>query len=325
MNIFKGCLANQADLNYEWNQYIDALMKVANRLEGPFNIESVVDPIDVKISEAIMNFQENSETVSTKVFQGCGTPRVSRKKRGTDGVLNVGEQAAAPSGGDTRLEKRAVEGRDDFYGSNDRRDSARPTTAAGTSLDRLVRDIKKKVSVAKDFWKNLPHSICNDAAAPPSNENNCWNGLSKSRYMPEVMDDGLFNQNNNPEVEVDVRRPNAIVSQQLLQLRMITARLKNAYKGLDVDYVDTADTLASGSGDDGSGSGNGGSGDSIDQHDDISFQQPTMQPPVVRTRRPGTKSASGMDGHPNHAMRSIVSWTLLVTVITTVALLQRVC
>ena len=45
----------------------DALMKLADRLEGPFNIESVVDPIDVKISDAIMNFQENSQTVSSKV------------------------------------------------------------------------------------------------------------------------------------------------------------------------------------------------------------------------------------------------------------------
>ena len=44
-----------------------ALMKLAEKLEGPFNIEMVVDPIDVKISDAIMNFQENSETVSTKV------------------------------------------------------------------------------------------------------------------------------------------------------------------------------------------------------------------------------------------------------------------
>ena len=42
-------------------------MKLADRLEGPFNIESVVDPIDVKISDAIMNFQENSDTVSSKV------------------------------------------------------------------------------------------------------------------------------------------------------------------------------------------------------------------------------------------------------------------
>ena len=45
----------------------DEMMKVAERLEGPFNIEAVVDPIDVKISNAIMNFQENGEIVTTKV------------------------------------------------------------------------------------------------------------------------------------------------------------------------------------------------------------------------------------------------------------------
>jgi len=45
----------------------DSLSKVGERLEGPFNIESVVDPIDVKISDAIMNFQENNDEVSKKV------------------------------------------------------------------------------------------------------------------------------------------------------------------------------------------------------------------------------------------------------------------
>lgn len=44
------------------------MLLVAERLEGLFNIESVMDPIDVKISEAIMNMQENSMQVSAKVF-----------------------------------------------------------------------------------------------------------------------------------------------------------------------------------------------------------------------------------------------------------------
>ena len=47
--------------------YADALMKVADRLLGPFNIELVVDPIDIKISDAIMNFQENGYEISQKV------------------------------------------------------------------------------------------------------------------------------------------------------------------------------------------------------------------------------------------------------------------
>ena len=40
---------------------------MADRLEGPFNIENVVEPIEVKISDAIMNFQENAESVTLKV------------------------------------------------------------------------------------------------------------------------------------------------------------------------------------------------------------------------------------------------------------------
>lgn len=48
--------------------YADALMKVADRLLGPFNIELVVDPIDIKISDAIMNFQENGYEISQKVY-----------------------------------------------------------------------------------------------------------------------------------------------------------------------------------------------------------------------------------------------------------------
>lgn len=43
-------------------------MKVADRLLGPFNIELVVDPIDIKISDAIMNFQENGYEISQKVI-----------------------------------------------------------------------------------------------------------------------------------------------------------------------------------------------------------------------------------------------------------------
>ncbi|XP_006739133.1 glypican-4 [Leptonychotes weddellii] len=65
-NIMRGCLANQGDLEFEWNNFIDAMLMVAERLEGPFNIESVMDPIDVKISDAIMNMQENSVQVSQK-------------------------------------------------------------------------------------------------------------------------------------------------------------------------------------------------------------------------------------------------------------------
>lgn len=54
---------------------LGSMLLVAERLEGPFNIESVMDPIDVKISDAIMNMQENSMQVSQKV-NGQGVHRL---------------------------------------------------------------------------------------------------------------------------------------------------------------------------------------------------------------------------------------------------------
>lgn len=143
------------------------MLSLAERLEGPFNFESVMDPIDVKISEAIMNMQENSMQVSQKVshflsqfvfdcvcvffirqpfclcaclvacvylslfvctfhslaspplqvFQGCGQPKPGNGFRSRRSVKETG-----------------FTGRFRPYSPD-----ARPTTAAGTSLDRLVR------------------------------------------------------------------------------------------------------------------------------------------------------------------------------------------
>ena len=68
-----------------------------------------------------------------------------------------------------------------------------------------------------------------------------WLTILPHRYRPEVMGDGVINQNNNPEVDVDVMKPNFVIQQQLLQLRLITNKLRNAYKGLDVDWIDTGE------------------------------------------------------------------------------------
>jgi len=57
----------------------------------------VVEPINIKISEAIMNFQENGYQVSEKVFAGCGKPRLGKRSPAGDGkeihyeTLNFGK------------------------------------------------------------------------------------------------------------------------------------------------------------------------------------------------------------------------------------------
>ncbi|KAL8625523.1 hypothetical protein ACOMHN_014612 [Nucella lapillus] len=268
LNTMKGCLAHHAELNAVWNQYIDALKNLAKRLEGPFNIEAVVDPIDVKISNAIMNLQENSQQVSSKIFAGCGRPqpRMARKKRQSDisDASSGGGSASSSQGGvgGGGGEGGGGSSQPSFYNIGfSPKNRARPTTAAGTNLDRLVRDINEKVKPAKDFWVQLPYNICNDdeTAASPSSEEDCWNGQDRARYIPDVQLDGVINQINNPEVEVDVSKSNTMFTRQLVQLRLITSRLQNAYNGEDVDWIDTEieGVSGSGSGDHGGGSGSG--------------------------------------------------------------------
>lgn len=58
-----------------------AIDKVADRLTGPYNVDSVVEPLNIKISEAIMNFQEVGAEVSQKITQKCGSLGLKRPSR----------------------------------------------------------------------------------------------------------------------------------------------------------------------------------------------------------------------------------------------------
>uniref|UniRef100_A0A8I3RTW0 Glypican 6 n=2 Tax=Canis lupus familiaris TaxID=9615 RepID=A0A8I3RTW0_CANLF len=285
------------------------MLLVAERLEGPFNIESVMDPIDVKISEAIMNMQENSMQVSAKVFQGCGQPKPAPALRSA---------RSAPENFNTRFRPYNPE--------------ERPTTAAGTSLDRLythwwmeshlqhltyegpaqlqqsqVTDIKEKLKLSKKVWSTLPYTICKDESmtAGTSNEEECWNGHSKARYLPEIMNDGLTNQINNPEVDVDITRPDTFIRQQIMALRVMTNKLKNAYNGNDVNFQDTSDESS------GSGSGSG----CMDDVCPTEFEFVTTEAPAVDPDRREVDSSAAQLGH------SLLSGSLACIVLA----LQRLC
>ena len=93
----------------------------------------------------------------------------------TPGGIEPGASISAGKGGNSRIYEfkfSREKGRD------------RSNTAAGTSLDRLVRDIKEKVKTAKDFWVQLPYNVCNDDevfAAPGSADDQCWNGHATAK------------------------------------------------------------------------------------------------------------------------------------------------
>lgn len=65
-------------------------------------------------------------------------------------------------------------------------------------------------------------------------------GFCFRRYLPELMGDGLASQINNPEVNIDITKPDMTIRQQIMQLKIMSNKLRNALDGSDVDFQDTS-------------------------------------------------------------------------------------
>ncbi|XP_013873227.1 glypican-1 [Austrofundulus limnaeus] len=223
-NVMKGCLANQADLDPVWQELIDTMIMVASSFSAEPSLDVVLSSIPARIYEAVHFLQENMDTFSAKVYQTCGTP----SEPGT-GSPALHEQKRK-SGSLTALEYK-------------------PSPTAGLRLEMQVSDLSSKLREMRQYWVQLPVALCSKVAAAGSSQDKCWNGMSKARYLPEVMGDGLANQINNPEVELDITKPDMNIRQQIMQLKIMSNRLKNALDGNDVDFQDASDDIS------GSGSG----------------------------------------------------------------------
>jgi len=83
----------------------------------------------------------------------------------------------------------------------------------------------------------FPH--CHSSAWDPA-ELQLWYQQERFlfRYDFAVTGNGLASQVNNPEVEVDITKPDMVIRRQIMALRVMTNKLKNAYSGNDVDFID---------------------------------------------------------------------------------------
>ncbi|XP_034811413.1 glypican-1 isoform X5 [Pan paniscus] len=218
-NVLKGCLANQADLDAEWRNLLDSMVLITDKFWGTSGVESVIGSVHTWLAEAINALQDNRDTLTAKVIQGCGNPKVNPQGPGPEEKRRRGKLAP------------------------------RERPPSGT-LEKLVSEAKAQLRDVQDFWISLPGTLCSEKMAlSTASDDRCWNGMARGRYLPEVMGDGLANQINNPEVEVDITKPDMTIRQQIMQLKIMTNRLRSAYNGNDVDFQDASD--------DGSGSGSG--------------------------------------------------------------------
>jgi len=220
INIMKGCMAYHYEIDELWNKYIESLMSLSERLVGPFNVEMTIEPISIKISDAIMNFQESGFQVTQKVFELCGTPRLGRRE-------------ARPQTSQFVFEKRL---------EKSHRPPARPQKS---EFERMLIELKKKLKGAEGFWSLMPYQMCDTQMEKPyrnvKDKDSCWNGKESGSYAAKVVEDGLASQMQNPEVPVKIDLTHTLLNEQKFKLTNLANVLKSAYRGQDIEWWDEED------------------------------------------------------------------------------------
>ncbi|KRX89705.1 Glypican-4 [Trichinella pseudospiralis] len=192
VNIVSGCLASYVTFDRLWNEYLDHLLQLLERLEGPYNIETVINPIDIQISEAIMIFQDKGKEISDRVFAGCGRPKLlSRVKR--------------------QPKMKSVDLKELRFGPI----SSRPNKVLGTSMDRLAKEMKEKALPAKNFWRTLPDKVCaafekslNWTDIDDDGGDECWNGtgLQQGGSASSTLSSHVENENIEPTIQMNIQK-----------------------------------------------------------------------------------------------------------------------
>ncbi|KAK9882505.1 hypothetical protein WA026_021852 [Henosepilachna vigintioctopunctata] len=237
-NTLENCLKYHTSFSKDWDKFIDGLDKVADRLLGPFNIESVVEPLNIKISEAIMNFQESGTDVSKKIYGLCGQPTLSRKKRKSEPEGPVVEN---PNYEIKSTPMKSIGGGKKKHKKTEKVDNT-PT------LKKLIMDIKTKIRETRQFWLHLPYQYCNNdtIAAPPSADGQCWNGTAIGTYEKPV------------SKIINTQSP--IINEQNFTLQVYFDKLRKAHQGEEVELIDDSEEPLAGSG--------SGSGDGVDEEEE---------------------------------------------------------
>lgn len=235
------CLQDLGKVDQFWTKFIDTMINLASRMEKSFNIESVVEPIDLKISDAIMNFQESHEDAIKLIYKKCGNPkfRTSKAAAQSQPPSTILRQRRSPIGnnwgmeGPLRYSKRTQ--------NNDpsaNRGAARATRPQekkrkdNNGLEKHMEAIKKHLKNMRAFFSQLPNRICEkDNSNPNSSDGECWNGSEKTRN----------GNSTGVDVKIVKTRPNkqqrSIIARQIDMLKLITKKLELAYVGKTVEWT----------------------------------------------------------------------------------------
>ncbi|XP_028161311.1 uncharacterized protein LOC114353482 [Ostrinia furnacalis] len=186
------------------------------------------------------------------------------------------EAAPAPAGSEIDFRTFEFDGK---RGSKKKKTSAKTDDVhgsewGGVALERLVRETRARLRTWRRYWSQLPALLCTSVSITSAP---CFNGSAVGSYSVAPAGEGTAALASNPEVRgAALAAGGAAARAQTERLRALTAHMKDAYNGVEVQWRDTdSPQLSQPRQDflDGSGSGSGDREDDDDGGDD-DFEYP---------------------------------------------------
>lgn len=230
---------NFGDVQLHWANYMYGLSELAVKLSTSNNIENIIEPLDVQISEAIMNFQENAHNITQRVYTICGGPIYESSKMARFPPRQQSSAAAQfKVASNNRVAKRSANPLD--YG---RRGSLARTRVTGleslasevsnraAGLEQnlskqfdqksssLIDEIKKFSLSNRLFFGSIHTRICTNVIGNISTANpDChWEAISLDHLIPDT-------------------KYTSEVQKQAEHLKLVRSKIDEALAGVEVDW-----------------------------------------------------------------------------------------
>lgn len=263
-NVARGCLAAVADVDQPWNEWVDAMERLAAALLnkagaavadlGPHDILSSVDS---RLSEAVLYALENGPLLEKKVKKMCG-----ENGTGKDVVVS-GDGDSGSDAESSSVLPSLVQPVEDL--------SPVLEEGQGGGLKSRLESLLPMLAAARGFYLNLPDAVCAQPGTPfqavmSEDQSNCWNGQRFAPYTKLVSGNGIGAQKYNAEVRVsrsDVDSHLVQLSDRLRHVRQVL--ISKTVAAPEPDSLMMED-FGSGSGDGAAGSNGGGAGTGMGGH-----------------------------------------------------------
>lgn len=185
LNVIRGCLAQVAELDRPWADFINALERMASGFVRTYNLEEVTSRMHSDLSTAIMNAMQMGPDLSKKVKLACGNPRRAAR--------DVSSKTSSPPSNNTDTTTET-----DISTSTSGLSIKSARAAGEEPLVERLQNFARKLGESKSFFGSLSDKLCSEDHLSTRNDK-CWNGHEFAEYYKTIAGVGLAALKYNPE------------------------------------------------------------------------------------------------------------------------------